>query len=152
MITRPLDLESRLSRPSRDFDFVAWVNVGLIALFFVLLGSRFVQAPGLLVGASTESFDLPKSESLQYSAAGSVVVSYRRDDVILFEGAIVKLPELRQRLAEHAKKHPSEVLLLLADRHVTLQAITELSSMAKSVGFAYVQTAAQTADPDGDLK
>lgn len=139
MITRPLELESRLSSPPRDLDFVAWVNVALIALFFGLLGSRFVLAPGLLVGA--DSFELPKTASPQYSGTASVVVSYRGDDVILFEGAIVKLPELRQRLEVYAKQHPGEVLLLLADRRVTMQAVSELAAMAQSVGFAYVQMA-----------
>ena len=71
---------------------------------------------------------------------------------VAFEGAIVKLPELKLRLADYAKKHPGEVLLLLADRQVTLQAITELSAMAESVGFAYVQTAGQPLDSEGTSK
>ena len=152
MITRPLELESRLSPPPRDLDFFAWVNVALIALFFGLLGSRFILAPGLLIGGSGGDFELPKTPQAQYSATGSVVVSYRSDNVILFEGAIVKLPELKLRLADYAKKHPGEVLLLLADRQVTLQAITDLSAMAESVGFAYVQTAGQPLDYEGTSK
>lgn len=147
MITRPLELESRLSSPPRDLDFVAWVNVALIVLFFGLLGSRFVLAPGLLVGA--DSLELPKTANPQYAGTASVVVSYRRDDVILFEGAIVKLPELKQRLEVYAKQHPGEVLLLLADRRVTMQAVSDLAAMAQSVGFAYVQMA-QT--PESPLK
>lgn len=150
MITRPLELESRLSPPPRDLNFVAWVNVGVIVLFFGLLGSRFVLAPGLLVGVGGENFELPKTTEPQYSRTSSPVVSYRGDDVILFEGAIVKLPELEQRLTAYAKKHPGEVLLLVADRHVTLQAIDKLSALARSVGFAYVQTAtaSERADPE----
>ena len=124
-------------------DFVAWVNVAVIVLFFSLLGSRFVLAPGLLIDAGEgEKFELPKTPEPQYSRTASrLVVTYRRDDVILFEGAIVKLPELEQHLTAYAKKHPGEVLLLVADRHVTLEAVTKLSAMARSVGFAYVQTA-----------
>ena len=143
MITRPLELESRLSPPPRDLDFVAWLNVALIALFFSLLGSRFILAPGLLVGADKEGFEAPKIAGLQYSGTASVVVSYRRDDVILFEGAIVKLPELKHRLEVYAKQHPGEVLLLLADRRVTLQAVSDLAAMAQSAGFAYVQMAGE---------
>jgi biopolymer transport protein ExbD len=143
MITRPLELESRLSAAPRDLDFVAWVNVAVIALFFGLLGSRFVLAPGLLIGVGNEGFELPTTAGLQNSRTASVVVSYRRDDVILFEGAIVKLPELRHRLEIYAKQHPGEVLLLLADRRVSVQAMTDLSAMAQSVGFAYVQMAGE---------
>jgi len=47
MITRPLDLASKLRPPPRDFDFVFLVNGGLIVMFFMLFGSRFVLAPGL---------------------------------------------------------------------------------------------------------
>jgi biopolymer transport protein ExbD len=143
MITRPLELESRLSPPPRDVDFLAWTNVAVIVLFFGLLGSRFVLAPGLLMGSGSEGFQLPASTGLQYAGTASVVVSYRQDDVILFEGAIIKLPELRERLAIYAKQHPGEVLLLLADKHVSAQAVTDLSVMAQSVGFAYVLMAGE---------
>lgn len=148
MITKPLELESRLSPPPRDLDFVSWVNVGLIFLFFSLLGSRFVLAPGLLVGTGNEKFIIPKTAQPQLVRTASVVVSFRRDNVILFEGAIVKLPELQQHLAAYAKKRPGEVLLLIADKNVTLQAVSDLSVMAQSVGFAYVQTANEVQDAE----
>ena len=151
MITRPLELESRLSRPPRDLDFVAWVNVAVVVLFFSLLGSRFVLAPGLLIGTDGEKFELSKTPAPQYARTASIVVSYRRDDVILFEGAIIKLPELQQRLADYAKKHPGQVLLLIADRHVTLDAVAKLSEMARSLGFAYVQTASERLDSDSEM-
>jgi len=143
MITRPLELQSRLSPPPRDLDFFAWVNVGLIALFFSLLGSRFVLAQGLLVGAGEEGFKLPASAGAQYVTTASVVVSYRQDDVILFEGEIVKLPELSRKLEAYAKQHPGEVLLLLADKHVSAQAVTDLSVMARAAGFSYVLMAGE---------
>jgi len=149
MITRPLELQSRLSPPPRDLDFFAWVNVGLIVLFFSLLGSRFILAQGLLVGASEEGLKLPTSAGQQFVATASVVVSYRQDDVILFEGSIVKLPELQQKLEAYAKQHPGEVLLLLADKHVSAQAVTDLSVMARAAGFSYVLMAGenQPAEP-----
>ncbi len=78
MITRPLDLESRMSPAPRDFNAVAWVNVGLIVLFFSLLGSRFVLATGVLVGVGeTGAIELPTVNPASAStAATSVVVSY----------------------------------------------------------------------------
>ena len=136
MITRPLELESQLSPPPRDLDTVAWVNVGLIALFFTLLGSRFVLAPGLLMGAGGQDFQLPSAKGLQAVTTASVVVYYRQDDVIYFEGANIKLPELRERLGAYAKRHPGEVLLLIADKRVSAQAMSDLAATAQSVGFA----------------
>ena len=144
MITRPLDLESRLSPPPRDLNFVAWVNVGVIVLFFGLLGSRFVLAPGVPVGVGGQPgvIELPSTGS---AAAGmaSVVVSYRRDDVILFEGGKYNLAELRQHMAGYAKDHPGAVMLVRADRQVSLQSFLDLCAMAREVGFANVQVAAE---------
>jgi len=150
MITRPLELQSRLSPPPRDLDFFAWVNVGLVVLFFSLMGSRFVLAQGLLVG--TGEFVLPESAGQQFVGTASVVVSYRQDDVILFEGAIVKLPELRQKLEAYAKQRPGEVLLLLADKHVSAQAVTDLSVMARAAGFSYVLMAGENRPAENGAK
>ena len=36
MITRPLDLQSKLSAPPRDADFLFWLNVCAVTLFFAL--------------------------------------------------------------------------------------------------------------------
>lgn len=143
MITRPLDLESRLSPPARDLDAMAWMNVGIIVLCFSLLGSRFVLAPGLLIGREADGFSLPTATDLQYSPTGSVMVNYLQDDLIIFEDAFIKLPELRKRLEAYAKQHPGEVLLLLADKRVSAQALADLTAMATSAGFANVQMGAE---------
>ena len=151
MITRPLDLESRLSRPPRDLDFFAWVNVAIIALFFGLLGSRFVLAPGMPIGVGEQgaALDLPLlGASSGGSSTASVVVSYRRDNVILFEGGMYSLVDLRKQMADYATKHPGAVLLVRADRQVSMQAFLDLCEMAKAVGFANVLVAAESAETD----
>ncbi|MEI6108030.1 MAG: biopolymer transporter ExbD [Opitutae bacterium] len=148
MITRPLDLVSRLSPPPRDLDFFAWVNVAFIVLFFGLLGSRFVLAPGLpmTVGESGSSLDLPAIGAASGgTGVASVVVSYRRDNVILFEGGMYSQADLRKQMADYIRKHPGAVLLVRADRQVSMQAFLDLCEMAKSVGFANVLVAAESA-------
>lgn len=135
MITRPLELQSRLSPAPRDLDFFAWVNVGVIVLFFSLLGSRFVLAPGLLIGVGGGGELGPTQTG---AGAASVVVSYRRENVILFEGGMYTLVELRKHMESYAKLHPGAVMQVNADRQVSWQAILELCDMAKAVGFAYV--------------
>jgi len=145
MITGPLELRSRLSPPPRDLDFFAWVNVGVIVLFFALLGSRFVLAPGLPIGVSSEAeLVLPQvGGGTQVAAPTSVVVSYRRDNVILFEGGKYTLAELRRHMEVYAKQHPGAVLLVRADRQVSMQAFLDLCEMARQVGFAHVLAAAE---------
>jgi biopolymer transport protein ExbD len=133
MITRPLDLVSRLSPPPRDFTAVAWVNVGVIVLFFSLLGSRFVLAPGLLV-------ELPKGNSEVISAVEtSAVITYRRDGVILFGTGNYSLIELRAALEDYVKKHPEakgSTLQVNADKQVSAQALGDLSDVAAAAGFS----------------
>lgn len=145
MITGPLDLQSRLSPPPRDLDFFAWVNVGLIALFFGLLGSRFILAPGLPIGVGGDvALDLPQMAGATAEAGpASVVVSYRRDNVILFEGGKYTLMELQKPMGDYAKKHPGAVLLVRADRQVSMQAFLDLCEMARQAGFANVLAAAE---------
>ena len=154
MITRPLELQSRLSPPPRDLDFFAWVNVAVIVLFFGLLGSRFVLAPGLPVGiAGDNTLELPQISGANEGAApASVVVSYRRDNVILFEDGMYTLPELRKHLEAYIKKHPGAVLLVRADRQVSFQAGLDLCEMARQVGFVNAQVAAEQPLPETTLK
>ena len=90
MITRPLDLSSRLRSPSRSFDFLFYVNGGLIVLFFGLFGSRFVLSPGLGV-----SFQVPvMANALQGAVATDVVIAIKGADMAFVEGAKVNFAGL----------------------------------------------------------
>ena len=155
MITRPLDLESRLSPPPRDLNFVGWVNVGVIVLFFSLLGSRFVLAPGIPIGVGDDSNQLvlPQIDGTpEPTGPASVVVSYRRDNVILFEGGMYSLTDLRKQMADYVHKHPGAVMLVRADRQVSMQAFLDLCAMAREVGFANVVVAKESPGPESALK
>lgn len=143
MITRPLDLQSRLNPPARDFDVVFWVNVGAVALFFALLGSRFVLPPGVAVGVGGQAA-LPHGGGLVQGAVGTtVVVSYRSANVILFEDGIYTFVELRRQMERHIKAHPGAVVLLRMDGQASLQAFVDVSQMAKELGFSNVVLAAE---------
>ena len=154
MITRPLDLESRLRPPPRDLDLVAWVNVGLIVLFFGLLGSRFVLAPGLVIGVADQgAADAARPAStLEGAGPASVVVTFRRDNVILFEGGMYSLPELEKQMRAYVRKHPGAVMQVNADRQVSWQSILALCDVAKSVGFANILIPTDSPGPAGSAK
>lgn len=150
MITRPLELQSRLSPVPRDLDFFAWVNVAVIALFFGLLGSRFVLAPGMPIDVNGEqAIVLPQMAGAAEGAGpATVVVSYRRDNVILFEDGMYTLPELRKHMESYAKQHPGAVMLVRFDRQVSVQAFFDLAGMARQAGFAHVQMAGEQSSPE----
>ncbi|MFI5335289.1 MAG: ExbD/TolR family protein [Opitutales bacterium] len=142
MITRPLDLESRLSRPPRDLDVFFWVNLAAVALFFTLMGSRFVLAPGQLVQVGQTPGELPQITSAAPGAA-SVVVSYRRDNMVIFDGGIHELRDLRQPMETYVRKHPGSVLLVRVDRQVSMQGFLDLCDLARKAGFIQVLVAAE---------
>ena len=111
MITRPLDLASRLSPEPRSFDFLFYVNVGLLALFFALFGSRFVLAPGLGV-----DFRLPQAAGARAGATGTTCyISVLRSGQILTDNGLLSIAELPDWLKARAQKdrqprlaHPPE--------------------------------------------
>lgn len=148
MITRPLDLESKLSQPPRDLDVMFWVNAAVIVLFFSLLGSRFVLAEGLPVDVGGQLI-LPESKSTTQRAA-SVVISYRRDNMVLFEGGIFDLQDLRPRIEQYGKEHPGAVMLVRYDKAVSMQGFVNLCDMARAAGLSVLVAAEpQTAEESG---
>jgi biopolymer transport protein ExbD len=140
MITRPLDLSSRLRPPPRSFEFLFFLNAGLIALFFVLFGSRFVLSPGLGM-----DFDVPVMEgALQGAVSTDVVIAIKGADMAFVEGAKVNFKGLHRYLMERARERSGLRLLVQADSSLTTRDITEVYDMAREAGFASVQIAAES--------
>lgn len=145
MITSPLDLLSRLNRPPRDLDVMHWISTAGIAVFFGLIGSKFVLTPGLLMGEEGQGFALPQmGTEARNVATAPVVVGFRRDNVILFEGGVYKrLSDLAGPLEIAGRAHRGEVLHVMADRQVSVSSISELAALAVRSGFASVLVAGQ---------
>ncbi|MET0263630.1 MAG: biopolymer transporter ExbD [Rariglobus sp.] len=139
MITRPLDLSSRLRRQPRGFEFLFFVNGGLIALFFVLFGSRFVLSPGLGVDFSVPSMP----EAMSGATPTDVVVAIKGSDLAFVEGAKVNFAGLRQYLVTKAEGREGLRLLVQADVALTTRDLTHVYDMAREAGFAFVQIAAE---------
>jgi len=141
MITRPLDLASRPRRMPRNFDAFYFINAGLIVLFFLLFGSRFVLAPGLGVRLNG-GFTLPAMEGAQAGAvATNVFVSVPRSGVALVDEGMINFTRLGRWLQVRAKEHKAPVLLIRADRRVPMQDIADIEALAAAAGFVYVQVA-----------
>lgn len=139
MITRPLDLSSKLKRPPRSFEALFYVNGGLIVLFFVLFGSRFVLSPGLGV-----DFRLPELPgSMDAAVATDVVIAIKGDNMAFVEGAKVNFAGLRQYLIERARGKSDLRLLVQADAALTTHDLTKVYEMAREAGFSAVQIASE---------
>jgi biopolymer transport protein ExbD len=129
MITHPLDLASKLRPPPRSFDALFFVNGGLIVLFFVLFGSRFVLAPGLGVG-----FRLPEMAGVGASPT-AVVISLPRSDQVLVDDGMLDYAQLRGWLEKRAHHEKGLALLVRADRRVPLEDLEIIAEMAAEAGF-----------------
>lgn len=142
MLARPLNLEAHLRKPGRNLDFVFFIDICLIGFFFVLMGSRFVLAPGL-------SVRLPEIRgAVEGASAASAVISMQRDNMILFGDGLYSLAELPAALAEYRARSSDEsvILLVRVDREVSVGALLSLVEAAREAGMDQVQIAGE--DPE----
>jgi len=129
MITRPLDLASKLRPEPRNFDTLFYVNVGVLTLFFLVFGSRFVLAPGLGV-----DFKLPEMPGSLPGALSTSTISVKNSGQIFADG-LLNMSQLREWLKTEAKKtkHPSLLVRMSAGVSVSVQ--NEIVSAAREAGF-----------------
>jgi len=133
VITRPLDLASKLRSEPRSFDCLFYVNVGLIAFFFSLFGSRFVLAPGLGV-----DFQIPKmAGAVEGAAITDRFISVLPSGQIFADG-LLTMSQLREWLKIEAKKLREPSLLVRASEGVPISQLTEIVSAAREAGFTRV--------------
>lgn len=140
MITRPLELQSRLKAPSKRINSLAFFDVLLIAFFFSMLSSHFVLSPGLTINLPTGG-----------SGAGlpaSAVLTVHTDEMLLFDGRILNMTGLAGALREHVKGPGEANLLIRFDRHVSIQTLLGVAEVARTEGVARIQLAAE---PDSNF-
>lgn len=146
MITRPLDLAAKLRPPPRNFDFVFLVNGGLIVMFFMLFGSRFVLAPGLGV-----DFIMPEMPGAVAGAARTThVVSVIRPGLIFVDDGAINFEQLKEWLKVQAKTTPQPSLLVRASAsQVPVTDLTDIASAAQAAGFVRVVVGALEPEASG---
>lgn len=132
MITRPLDLASKLRGEPRNLDGLFFVNAGLLALFFSFFGSRFVLAPGIAV-----DFRLPVAVGAEATARRTThTIDVSSSGQIFTEDGLRSMAELKVWLRVQADATKSPVLLIRADtRKVPLAVLMEIASAAWPAGF-----------------
>lgn len=151
MITRPLDLLSRLRPQPRNFDFIFLVNGGLIALFFTLFSSHFVLSPGLRV--NNGDILLPVSqEALVAPKAAPVSVSVNANGLVWGGDGLIGQERLPEWMVAQAKRAPGSTLLVIMDTRAPMDVFTKISDAAKAAGFIDIQLAMQSAAPGSGVK
>lgn len=134
MISRPLDLASRLRPEPRNFDWLFFVNGGLIVLFFHIFGSRFVLAPGVAV--------LPAIAGANASARATThQISVVSASQIFAGDGWRDLNQLEEWMRAQPRVAAEPVLLVQVNLGVDSDVVFQIISLAKAVGFE-VQIAA----------
>jgi biopolymer transport protein ExbD len=150
VITRPLDLASRLRSPPPEADALFYVNVVLLAFFFTLFGSRFVLSPGLEVMPG--GFELPVAAGATAGARPTdVYVAVNSARMIMVEDrGVLGLEQLKGWLVEQARNareggqgRRNLRLLVLAGAGLPTEDFVKIHAMATAAGFAEVQLAVQ---------
>jgi biopolymer transport protein ExbD len=137
VITRPLDLASKLRPPPRNLDAFFFLNAGVLVLFFTLFGSRFVLAPGLgldfrlpsVTGATAGA--RPPTHAISVTNAGQIITS----------DGVHKLEQLGRWLQEQAKGTPSPVLLVRGSGGVPIALTADIVALAQQAGFEVILAA-----------
>ncbi len=140
MITRPLNLAAHLSKPPLGLDPIPFIDVLAVALFFVLLSSRFVLPPGILL-------TLPSVENLPRDVAPTsrllTVSESQGAEMLIFEGQVCNLAAFERILAGRAEEFAGEVLLIRSDRDVSLSVLARVWELCVVAGFERVLLAAE---------
>lgn len=155
MITRPLDLASRLRPGPRGLDALFYVNVGALALFFFVFGSRFVLAPGLAV-----DFALPRADAAATARLTTdIVIAVPASDMAVVDGAVVDFNGLGEWLrgrgqaagasattaAGASSAAPRLRLLVQASGSLPARDLARLYALAANAGFSGVLIATDEA-------
>ncbi len=142
MIARPLDLASILRRQPRSFDWVFFVNFGLIALFFILFGSRFVLSPALAVDGEDLRLSKVPEETAGLVAAKFAVSVKANGQIFVDPNGLVNDEQLRVWLSERAKRSPGAYLIIYPDKAVPFDDVARISVAAKEAGlYPYIGVA-----------
>lgn len=140
MIVQPFNFTARLKQTSVGFDIVPFIDFCLLLVFFTVLGSRFVVAPGLTV--NLPAMQAATSDAVPTSRVLTVGEVEGRE-LIIYDNRVQSLKTLADSFAEHPAAAPGEVLLLRLKRDVSVQLLVQINELAAQAGFSAVQIAAE---------
>jgi biopolymer transport protein ExbD len=137
MIARPLDLASKLRRPPRSYDWMFFVNFGLIALLFVLFGSRFVLSPALTVNGDRLSMPTMPAGSVNLVPSTLLVSVKSNGQIFVDPQGLMTFAQLEAWMKDQIKRTPGARLLIRADARVPFDDLSKISAAAAAVGLAH---------------
>ena len=110
------------------FSFSSLTDIVLLLLIFFLLSSTFIVQPGIKVR-------LPRSETTEMTSEKNVIISITRDGSYYLNEERVTLSSLPALLQQKFAFGTEQIVVIKADRDVTLQSAVDVMDISKSVGF-----------------
>ncbi len=110
------------------FNLSSLTDIVLLLLIFFLLSSSFIVQPGI-------KLKLPESETTEVSSEKNITISITREgEYYLNEEKVVlsSLPALLQQKFVFGKE---QIIIIKADKEVTLQTAVDIMDISKNVGF-----------------
>ncbi len=148
-LTSPLGLIRHVRQPDLRLEVVPWLNVLLVGWMFTLFGPPFLYTPGLAVavglapGTLPATLDLPTAGELPGSLTDDTIVLTAKQNQFVFKDGIYDLAGLQRRF-EDLRVHPlppagkARILLIKAEREVTLDPLLKVLELAPAAGFPTV--------------
>jgi hypothetical protein len=149
MITRPLDLATRLRPPPRSFDYLFWINGVLIALFFTFFGSRFVLSPGMGVGRVEEILP-PIAGAVQGAVPTQLTVAVTEAGLLYVDTGFVSFEQFRSWLEGEAKRYPGSTLLVRLNLKNPTSLLAQITSVAGELGLNVQLAGVEPVQPTSD--
>ncbi|HTR82022.1 MAG TPA: biopolymer transporter ExbD [Bacteroidota bacterium] len=109
------------------FNYAALTDIVMQLLIFFLLSSSFVVMPGVKV-------QLPKSQNSEVQTDRSTVITLTASGRLFLNLDEVTKATLAQKLVPVLDKDRTQVVILKAEKSVSLQSAVEVIDIAKGVG------------------
>jgi biopolymer transport protein ExbD len=109
------------------FSYASLTDIVFLLLIFFLLSSSFVIQPGIKV-------QLPRAETGEPQTERQIVLTITEGGEVFFNNEQVSLADLGGRLLPVLERDPDNVVIIQADRTVSLQNTIEIIDIAKAVG------------------
>lgn len=114
-------------KPITAFNAISLTDIIFLLLVFFLLSSTFVLQPGVKV-------ELPATTRQDISSEKSIVLSITKDGAVYVNDQLVNKVELGAQLRQRLLDVGNPILVLRADRAVTIENLVEIMDIAKTAG------------------
>jgi len=110
-----------------SFSYSSLTDIVLLLLIFFLLSSSFVIQPGIKV-------QLPKSERTEKETQRQIVVTLTEKGQIFLNDRSVTVESLGAQLSRMLATSGTDIVIIKADKTVSLQSAVQVMDIAKAVG------------------